>query len=272
MDAIFFEELLQTFICSIDDELAFSQDFESHLVHVEIILQKAEKAGLSLSISKCKFRYSQVKLLGYIASGAGLQMDPAKTLWILQWPTPTNVHELNRFFAVIQYYRIFISHPSQMLACMNGLKKKNVRFHWTSQHETQLQALKQALMADPIMRHSDFNKKFILLCDASNVAIGGVLAQKNEQDPSLLYPSFFGSKTLSEAECKISTSEKEFLAIVYFIHFYKHYLMRNHFIVYMNQKCLQYHIKLLMILVLRSFGGEPPLSLMILISFIRLAN
>lgn len=95
MDAIFFEDLLKTFICYIVDGLTFSRDFDSHLEHGETILSKAQKAGLSLSLSKCKFGYSEVKLLGYIVSRAGLQMDPAKTLRILNWPTPTNLQELN---------------------------------------------------------------------------------------------------------------------------------------------------------------------------------
>lgn len=76
VDALFFNEMLKTFICYIDDRLTISRTFEDHLVHVKSILQKAKKAGLSLSVSKCKFGYNQVKLLGYIVSRAGLQMDP----------------------------------------------------------------------------------------------------------------------------------------------------------------------------------------------------
>ncbi|CEP13208.1 hypothetical protein [Parasitella parasitica] len=243
MDKIFFEELMQHFICYIDDGLTYSATFEDHLIHVETVLRKAEQAGLSLSIAKCKFGYSEVKLLGYIVSRAGLQMDPAKTLRILQWPSPNNIHELNRFIGVIQYYRRFIPHLSEMLASMHALKKKNVRYEWTLTHEEHFKTLKNALTMDPIMRHPDFDKKFFLFCDASNVAIGGVLAQENETEAGLYHPIFFGSKALSDAEKKISTYEKEFLAIVYFIHFFKQYLMGKHFVVYTDQKSLQYLIK-----------------------------
>lgn len=128
MDKIFFEELTKTFICYIDDGLTFSKTFEEHLVHVESILQKAQEAGLSLSISKCKFGYGEVKLLGYIVSRAGSQMDPAKTLRILDWPSPKNLQELNRFIGVIQYYRRFIPKLSEKLSCLNNLKKKNVKY------------------------------------------------------------------------------------------------------------------------------------------------
>lgn len=112
-------------------------------------------------------------------------------------------------------------------------------------HEKQSQTLKQALTMDPIMRHPDFTKKFILLCGASNVAIGGVLAQESKDDKTLLHPIiFFGSKALSMAERNISTyDEKEFLAIVYFVQFYRQYLLENHFIICTDQKSWQYLVK-----------------------------
>lgn len=42
-----------------------------------------------------------------------------------------------------------------MLACMNDLRKKNVRYAWTDQHEEQFQRLKKALMEDPIQCTKD---------------------------------------------------------------------------------------------------------------------
>lgn len=93
------------------------------------------------------------------------------------------------------------------------------------------------------MRRPNFQDKFILLCDASNVAIAGVLAQANEEDPNLMHPIFFGSKALNDTERRISTYEKEFLAIAYFIHFFKQCLLGNKFTVYTDQKSLQYLMK-----------------------------
>lgn len=70
-----------------------------------------------------------------------------------------------------------------------------------------------------------------------------MLAQVNEEDPRLYHPKYFGSKALTESERKISTYEKEFLAIVYFIHFFKLCLTGKKFIVYTDQKSLQFLIK-----------------------------
>ncbi|CEP07091.1 hypothetical protein [Parasitella parasitica] len=244
MDRIFHDSLYKHFLCYIDDGLTYSATFEGHLEHLDHVLGKCEEAGLSLSLSKCKFGYQEVKLLGYIVNQQGLKMDPAKTQGIRDWPTPKSVADIHRFIGVVQFYRRFMPKLSEYLASLNELKKKGVKYHWTERHQADFEACKQALMTDPIMRHPDFDKEFILLFDASNIAIAGVLAQMNEEDPRLYHPIYFGSKALTEAERKISIYEKEFLAIVYFVHFFKLYLMGTKFTVYTDQKkSLQFLMK-----------------------------
>jgi len=53
----------------------------------------------------------------------------------------------------------------------------------------------------------DYNKKFTLTTDASDLAIGAVLSQKGK-------PITFISKTLTKAEQIYATNKKELLAIV----------------------------------------------------------
>lgn len=98
-------------------------------------------------------------------------------------------------------------------------------------------------MSDAILAHPDYNRPFVLYTDASNVEIGRVLSQTVEGEENLLRPIYFGSKALSGQEKRISVYEKEFMAIVYFIHFFKTYLMGHKFTVYTGQKSLQYLIK-----------------------------
>ncbi|CEP17052.1 hypothetical protein [Parasitella parasitica] len=243
MDKVFYEEMHRHFLCYIDDGLTYSNTFEAHLIHLEGILRKCKQAGLSLSLAKCKFGYTEVKLLGYIVNQEGLKMDPAKIQRIVDWPAPKNTAEVNRFIGIIQLYRRFLPKLSEKLEVINNLRKKGVKFEWTKEHEASFQTCKTALITDPIMRDPDFEREFILLCDASNIAIAGVLAQVNEEDPKLYLPIYFGSKALTESEKKISTYEKEFLAIVYFVHFFKLYLLGKKFIVYTDQKSLQFLMK-----------------------------
>lgn len=108
MDSIFFEELYKFFLIYIDDGLVFSKTFDEHLIHLDRILQKAKEANLSLSVSKCKFGYQEVKLLGHMVGKEGFKMDPGKIERIVKRPRPKNVTEINQFIGMIQYYRRYL--------------------------------------------------------------------------------------------------------------------------------------------------------------------
>ena len=50
------------------------------------------------------------------------------------------------------------------------------------------------------------------MCDASDIAIGEVLRQREGGKPYVVY---YASKTLNEAQRNYTTTEKEILAVVY---------------------------------------------------------
>ncbi|KAG0926854.1 hypothetical protein G6F57_014728 [Rhizopus arrhizus] len=73
MESIFYYALFKFFLIYIDDGLVFSSTFEEHLEHLDVILTKAAKANLSLSITKCRFGYQETKLLNHIVGQRGLK-------------------------------------------------------------------------------------------------------------------------------------------------------------------------------------------------------
>lgn len=243
MDHIFFSEINQFLLIYIDDGLVFSNSFEDHVKHLDVILTKASKACLSLSIAKCRFGYTETKLLGHIVGRNGYRMDMSKVERICNWPQPKNLTEVNRFVGMVQYYRRYIPNMSAVIAPLNQLKKKDVVFNWGEEQERSFADCKKWLMSDAVLAHPDFTRPFVLYTDASNVGIGGVLSQEVIGEKGMLRPIFFGSKALTDQEKRISVYEKEFFAIVYFIHFFKIYLMGHRFLVYTDQKSLQYLIK-----------------------------
>jgi len=48
-------------------------------------------------MSKCSFFQSKIYYLGHIISSEGIVVDPTKIDAILEWPTPSNVHEVHSF-------------------------------------------------------------------------------------------------------------------------------------------------------------------------------
>nr|GFA84483.1 reverse transcriptase domain-containing protein [Tanacetum cinerariifolium] len=61
------------------------------------------------------------------------------------------------------------------------------------------------------IKASDWDMPFELMCDASDFAIGAVLGQRRDKN---FRPIHYASKTMTEAESKYTTTEKEMLAVV----------------------------------------------------------
>nr|GEV58143.1 reverse transcriptase domain-containing protein [Tanacetum cinerariifolium] len=98
------------------------------------------------------------------------------------------------------------------------------------------QTLKRKLTEAPILIASDWDMPFELMCDASDFAIGVALGQRQDKH---FRPIHYASKTMTEAESKYTTTEKEMLAMVYAFEKFQSYLILNKSIV-MDHSALKY--------------------------------
>jgi ribosomal protein L31 len=96
----------------------------------------------------------------------------------------------------------------------------------------------------PVLQQPDMDRGFILYTDASDMAISGVLSQASLEDSKQIHPIYYGSRTLTDAERKWSTYEREFLAVVYFVNFFRNYLLGRKFTLYTDHHALRYCLKL----------------------------
>ena len=72
-----------------------------------------------------------------------------------------------------------------------------------------------------VLRGPYWSLPFHISTDASDISIGGVLSSKEGQAP---YSIYFISKNLTPAELNYTVTEKEFLAVVYSINKFHHYI------------------------------------------------
>ena len=95
--------------------------------------------------------------------------------------------------------------------------KKGVIFRWGEECDYAFNMLKSFLTGAPVLVSPDFNKKFCLATDASDVAVAGVLLQES-------LPVAYFSKKLNSAQKNYSVIEKECLAIVLSVEHFEYYL------------------------------------------------
>jgi hypothetical protein len=78
------------------------------------------------------------------------------------------------------------------------------------------------LVSAPILRMPDFKKTFIIYSDASNLALGAILGQIDDEGRE--YVIMYISRLLKLAELNLSVSEKEMLAVIWAIKMFRCYI------------------------------------------------
>jgi transposase InsO family protein len=213
----------KSLVLYLDDIIVFSQTFEEHLIRLQEVLGRLRNAGLKLKPMKCQFFQGQVSFLGHIIDAQGIHTDPDKVRQIKNWATPENLTEVRIFLGLTSYYRRFVKEYARIASPMYDLTRKDVDFHWSEEQENAFVTLKKELVQSTELAYPipDIGG-FILDTDASGVAIGAVLSQIQGGEEKILA---FGSRCLSQAEKNYCVTRRELLAVVYFMCYYKHYLI-----------------------------------------------
>ncbi|RVW69408.1 Retrovirus-related Pol polyprotein from transposon 17.6 [Vitis vinifera] len=136
----------------------------------------------------------------------GIEVDKAKVELIVKLPPPTNVKGIRQFLGHAGFYR--------RMPSLCGMKCQK-----------SFEELKQFLTTAPIVRAPNWKLPFEVMCDASDLAMGAVLGQREDGKPYVIY---YASKTLNEAQRNYTTTEKELLAVVFALDKFRAYLPFDH--------------------------------------------
>ena len=108
----------------IDDIIIFSKTFAEHLLHLELVLDALQQAGLTLEETKCHFCYESLELLGHHVSRLGLATMEEKVRAITELPFPKTIKKAMEVLGMFNYYRSFIKWFAWIAAPLyDGLKK-----------------------------------------------------------------------------------------------------------------------------------------------------
>ena len=93
------------------------------------------------------------------------------------------------------------------------------------------------LVSPPIMRSPNWNLSFEIMCDASDYAIGVVLGQREDKKDFVIY---YANKTLDSAQANYTTTEKEFLALVFALEKFRSYIVGSPITIFTDNATLKY--------------------------------
>ena len=241
MDLVLNKVKYKSAFAYMDDVICFSRDFQSHLQHVEEILQLLQKANLKLKRSKCVFGVDSLKYLGFIINEKGITPCNDKVKAILSFPTPRSVRDVRSFCGMAQFYRKFIQNFAGIARPLYDLLKGKVKFGWSPTCQTAFDILKKALTGCDIMVYPDFNRKFFLATDASDISLGATLQQYD--DKGNLKPIAFAGRSLKPAEKNYTVTHKELLAVVWSVEYFRVYLESARFMIQTDHAALTFLMK-----------------------------
>ena len=193
-----------------DDILVIKKGtFQEHLLQLEEIFRRCQKANLKLNAKKCSFGLNEIDYLGYIVTPEGVKPNPKKIKAIQALERPTTVTEVRRLIGMVQYYQDLWPRRSHILEPFTAISsgKKGAKIKWSTELETAFTQVKAMVSQETLLTYPDWSKTFDIHTDASDFQLGAVISQEGR-------PIAFFSRKLNAAQLTYTTTEKELFSIV----------------------------------------------------------
>ncbi|KAM1962416.1 hypothetical protein ACFX16_022701 [Malus domestica] len=228
------EKIIEVFM---DDFSVYGDSFDTCLHNLSLVLKRCQETNLVLNWEKCHFMVSHGLVLGHIISEKGIEVDKSKAELVSSLPLPTTVKEVRSFLGHAGFYRRFMKDFSKISRPLCRLLQKDVSFDMNKECVVAFNKLKELLSTAPVIMPPDWSLPFELMCDASDYAVGAVLGQRVNKVPHVIY---YASRTLNDAQLNYSTTENEFLAVVFALEKFRSYLIGTKIIVFSDHAALKY--------------------------------
>uniref|UniRef100_A0A2N9HKR9 Uncharacterized protein n=1 Tax=Fagus sylvatica TaxID=28930 RepID=A0A2N9HKR9_FAGSY len=208
----------------VDDMIVKSKERQGHTTSLRKFFERIRHYKLRLNPKKCMFGVTSGKLLGFIVSQRGIEVDPDKIKAILEMKEPRTEKEIRGFLGRIQYISRFIAQLTTICEPMFKLLKKDVPVKWNNQCQVAFDRIKNYLLNPPILMPPLQDKPLLLYLSTTDTAMGALLAQYIEESrkENAIY---YLSKKMTEGETKYSTLEKTCVALVWATQKLRHYLL-----------------------------------------------
>ncbi|XP_074270750.1 uncharacterized protein LOC141594645 [Silene latifolia] len=161
-----------------------------------------------------------------------------------QWVSPTQVVPKKSGLTVVEnheghagFYRRFIKDFSKIAAPLCKLLQKDCEFVMSEECKGAFDMLKEKLISAPIIQPPNWNEPFEIMSDASNYAIGAVLGQRVGRAPHVIQ---YASTMMNEAQRNYTTTEKEFLAVVFALEKFRSYILGAKVIIFTDHAALRH--------------------------------
>ena len=223
MTTIFHDMMHKEVEVYVDDVIIKSKTQVDHVYDLRKFFERLRKYNLKLNPAKCAFGVPSGKLLGFIISRRGIELDPAKVKSIRELPPPKNKTEVMSFLGRLNYISRFIAQLSTTCEPIFKLLKKDAAIQWTDECQESFDKIKEYLANPPVLVPPEPGRPLFLYLSVMDNSFGCVLGQhditgKKEQ------AIYYLSKKFTSYEVKYTLLEKTCCALTWIAQKLKHYL------------------------------------------------
>ncbi|TKR63525.1 hypothetical protein L596_027343 [Steinernema carpocapsae] len=180
-----FEDLLHDFVyVYVDDILVASETWEDHKAHVEEVFTSCTESGTPIEGQEMLFCSTKCSISRVLADVRGNKDRSSKVSPIRNYPEPRNLKELQRFLGLATYNRKFIASFAQIAAPLTRFQQYLMILTMRAASRKAFATIKEKICEEVTLRFPDFRaaesdekRRFVIMTDASEDGLGGVLCQ-----------------------------------------------------------------------------------------------
>ncbi|KAK1627545.1 hypothetical protein QYE76_001860 [Lolium multiflorum] len=158
---------------------------------------------MMLNPLKCVFGVPAGKLLGFIVSHRGIEVNPEKIKAILCIKRPTCLKDVQRLTGCVAAISRFVSRLGEKALPLYKLLKKTDKFVWDDAADAALRGLKEILTSPPILAAPAESEPMLLYLAATNKVISLVIVVERKEEGheyDVQRPVYYISEVLTESK------------------------------------------------------------------------
>ena len=208
----------------VDDMVAKSSEGENHAEVLRKLFERLRKFRLRLNPNKCVFGARTGKLLGFIVSQKGIEIDPDKIKAIRDMPPPKTEKQVRSFLGRLNYIARFIRNLTATCEPIFKLLRKNQPTEWNEECQMAFDRIKEYLQNPPILTPPTPGRPLFLYLTILPDSMGAILGQCDESGKKER-AVYYLSKKFNDCEIRYSLIERTCCGLAWIARRLRHYMI-----------------------------------------------
>ena len=185
MNKMFAHQIGRNMQVCVDDMLVKGVREEDHLSDLRETFDTFRMYNTKLNPSKCAFRVTAGKFLGFMVSQRGITVNLEKVRVIMELAPPKTVKDVQSLNGKIATLNKFVSRATDK--CLPFFRTLKRSFEWTDECQQTFENLKVYISSPPLLSPSKPGEELYLYLAVSQVAVSAALVREEDGSQKPVY-------------------------------------------------------------------------------------